>query len=251
MPKIIVSLFILLLSLQVVARTEVKVRGYSFSPFLDFKDDGTPYGATINLINALNGVQTKYLFKFYKTSSKRRYNHFENKELDIIFFEDKAWGWDKYKIDATKIFAKGGEVFIAKKAKGRSQEYFNDLNNKRIIGVLGFHYAFANFEANENILKRKFNMLLTSSPEYILDLIMKNRGEVGVITESLLRKKLNTHKKLKNEIIISKKYDQKYNHTALVREGAPINRDELNELIEKLEKLGTMKSILTKYGIKN
>lgn len=251
MPKFITSLFLILFAIQASAKIEVKVRGYAFSPFVNFKEDGTPYGATIDLIEELNRIQNKYFFKFYKTSSKRRYNHFKSNELDLIFFEDKNWGWDKYKVDSTKVFAKGGEVFIAKREQGRNQKYFEDLNNKRLIGVLGFHYAFANFEANENILRRKYSMLLTSSPEYIIDLILKDRGEVGVITESLLRKKIKENKGLESILIISNKYDQTYNHTALVREGAPISRDELNGLLISLEKSGKMKKVLSQFGIKN
>jgi len=236
--------------MSALSSTEIKVRGYSFSPFLDFKQNGEAFGATIEIIKELNMIQDKYHFKFYKTSSKRRYNHFENDDLDVIFFEDKAWGWNKYKINSTDVFAKGGEVYITKYSPKKTQNYFKNFSNKKLIGVLGFHYGFANFDANENTLKRKYNMLLTSSPESIINLILKGRGHIGVITESLLRKQLKEDKSLKRKIMISENYDQKYKHTALVNANSPITKDEMNKLINELRKTNKLIPIFKQYGIK-
>lgn len=249
--KVMKILLLTLITSQVLASIEVKVRGYSFSPFLQFDSKGKPFGATIEIIEELNKLQKKYHFKFYKTSAKRRYTHFENKELDIIFFESQQWGWSKKQVEATKPFARGGEVFITKSSPDKSQSYFSSLKNKKIIGVLGFHYAFADYNSNENVLRRKYNMLLTSTPDSIISLILKDRGQIGVITESLLRKTINREKKLKDQILVSEVYDQEYKHTALVSSSSPIRLQELESYIALLKKTGSLQKILSKYGIKN
>jgi len=248
MTKILILFF--LLSSFASAKVVVKVRGYNFAPFVNISPDGDVSGATISILNELNKIQSKFDFKFYKTSAKRRYNHFDNKEIDLIFFEDKSWGWDKYEVEQSKRFASGGEVFIAKKEYNRDQSYFQNLKTKKIIGVLGFHYSFAGYEANENILKRRFSMLLTSSPRSIVDLIIKGRGDVGIITESLLRRQLKEIPSLKSQILVSTKYDQRYEHKVLIGINSPISKSELNSYIDILKANGALKTILDNHGIK-
>jgi hypothetical protein len=36
-----------------------------------------------------------------------------------------------------------------------------DFNNNNMIGILGFHYGFANFNSGEDYLIKEFNMMLT------------------------------------------------------------------------------------------
>lgn len=248
MTKVLILFFFL--TSFASAKVVVKVRGYNFAPFVNISPDGEVSGATISILNELNKIQSKFDFKFYKTSAKRRYNHFDSKEIDLIFFEDKSWGWDKYEVEQSKRFASGGEVFIAKKGPNRDQRYFHNLKTKKIIGVLGFHYSFAGYEANENILKRRYSMLLTSSPRSIVDLIIKGRGDIGIITESLLRGQLKEIPSLKSKIIISKKYDQKYKHRVLIGLNSPIRKSELNAYMDRLKKSGVLKTILDNHGIK-
>ncbi|MBF0443005.1 MAG: hypothetical protein HQK54_13945, partial [Oligoflexales bacterium] len=58
-----------------------------------------------------------------------------------------------------------------------------------------------------------------------------------------------TNHSLAKQIIISDKLDQEYNHTILIRDNGPISVDEMNGILDKMEKGGQLKSLWWRYGI--
>lgn len=109
--------FILLLIIPFLAygKITVNVGGYNFSPYVNISDKHSPDGATISFINFLNKSQDQYEFKFIKTSAKRRYEHMRKGLFDIMFFEDRTWGWENNDQLKEINISTGGEVYIAKK----------------------------------------------------------------------------------------------------------------------------------------
>lgn len=247
-----ISLLIGLFSPASTASTiEVKVGGYLFEPFV--KNQGeNPSGLTIDLIKLLNKHQKKYRFHFVPTSPKRRYLDFERQMFDVMFFESKLWGWQETNIQASNVFLTGGEVYIANKnlKTGLNQSYFDDLESKSLVGILGFHYGFANFNSNEASLKKQFNISLVSSPQTIVNQVLAGKADVGIVTVSYLKEQMNTSKNLKQQLLISEKKDQEYNHTILVRDRhLEPSLSEINLMLEQITKNGSLNKLLKQYGI--
>lgn len=243
-----------LTTLAVKSETVIKVGGYEFPPFVNTKDLQRNNGATIDMIESLNRAQDEYLFEYYPTSSKRRYMDLAAGRYDIIMFENVEWGWEGQPVEQSKVFMTGGEVYIAYNRQGRDQHFFDNMANKRMVGILGYHYGFANFNADESYLSEHFNVLLSTDHLRNIRLILANRpelAEIAVVTRSFLGKYLRDNPKHRENLLISDKFDQVYQHRILVRDNADISVDQVNQLLMKLETDGALDMLRARYGLES
>jgi len=228
---------------------EIRVGGYLFEPFLSTKGVA-PKGLTADLIALFNQHQTKYHFKLVLTSPKRRYMDFERHLFDVMFFESIHWGWENKSVVASKVFLNGGEVYIALQKKGRTQQFFDRLNEKSISGILGYHYGFANFVSDESILKKRFQISLVNSPKTVINQVLAEKVEIGVITESFLNKELMSNTDMGKKLLVSEKYDQVYHHTILLRKNlVDLDIEAINRLLNSMESNGALGALFKKYGL--
>ncbi|HLA35798.1 MAG TPA: transporter substrate-binding domain-containing protein [Rhodocyclaceae bacterium] len=223
------------------------VGGYPFLPFVDKSS-----GVTFDLIKAMNDYQSEYRFEFVPTSANRRYRDMADGVFTVIFFENVGWGWDAKTVDSSNVYLSGdGEVYVALNAPGRGQSYFDTLQDKAIIGVLGYHYAFADFEADQLKLSQKFKILFSQDNEVSLRKLLTRHGDVAVITRSFLQGFLERHPESKGKFLVSERFDQVYTHTALVKKGSRPTVGEINALLSGMGKAGVLKKIWVKHGIAN
>lgn len=247
--KLYLVIILFLVSLSPMAKKVVLVGGYEFPPFVTLRGS-VPRGMTIDLIELLNKEQSKYLFKFVPTTPDRRYIDFSTKKYDLIFFENIIWGWQEEPIEPTKVILNGGEVFITKAVDGRDKEFFSTLKDKKILGVTGYHYNFANHVTNKDYLQKYFNMTLNEShSENIRSVIKSESPTIAIVTKSYLDLFINNNPDLKDKILISNKFDQIYRHTILARKNNNPSAKELSELIDSLKQTKKIQSIWKKYGV--
>jgi len=251
MPKTAV---ICLLCLSVLAfgspvHTEtVNVGGYHFPPFVE--QTGEKFtGLTLDLIAAMNTFQYLHRFLFIPTTSKRRYRDFNDREFDLLFFEDLRWGWEDKKMEASRIFLEGGEVYIAKATPSRDQSFFQNFKGKTMVGYLGYHYGFAGFNADGQFLHDVYNMELSTTHEGNIKKILRGLVDIAVITKSYLSRYLKQHPEIRNQLLISTESDQIYQHTILVRKGTKPSAAEINTLLDQMEQAGVLSKLWQKYGI--
>jgi len=252
MPKtaVICLLCLSVLAFDSPAHTEtVNVGGYHFPPFVELTGDKFT-GLTLDLIAAINSFQDLHRFVFIPTSSKRRYRDFNDREFDMLFFEDLRWGWEDKKMQASRVFLQGGEVYIAKAAPSRDQNFFQNFKGKTMAGYLGYHYGFANFNADDQYLHDIFNMELSTTHEGNIKKVLRGLVDIAVITKSYLDRYLKQHPGIKDQLLISVKSDQIYRHTILVRKGARPSAAEINTLLDQMEQAGVLSRLWQKYGIK-
>jgi len=252
-PLLVLTLvFGLLLSVPTFSSPiQVNVGGYLFEPFV--KTYGVkPSGLTLDLIELLNQHQSRYRFQFIHTSPKRRYHDFKRRVFDVMFFESKHWGWQDKPIEASKVFLKGGEVYISKVGDSNkpSQSFFDDLKSKSLVAILGYHYGFAGFDSNETTLNKQFDITLVNSPQTIISQVLAEKAQIGVVTVSYLKEQLKSNTQLKEDLFVSNKMDQEYQHTILVRKGhSSPSLEEMNTLLDEVAANGSLGKLLDKYGI--
>lgn len=234
-------ILLLFFSNQISAKTTIKVGAYNYPPYTEWKN-GKPKGLINDFVRILNKSQDKYNFSIVETTTGRRYYDLENKYYDIIFFENILWSWDKNKVQVSKIFLEGGEVFITKKVPGRNQSYFSDIKNKRIRAFHGYHYAFLNYSTDPKDLK-KWNVEATQSHDGNIQAIIENRADIAMITLDYLKVLFKKRPKLKDEIIVSTKFDQAYKHSAIIRADSNIPLEEVNSLLVKIKNNPEFKTI--------
>jgi ABC-type amino acid transport substrate-binding protein len=235
----------LMLASNAWAVAQVKVGGYPFPPFVDGKA-----GVAFDLMEAMNLAQTDYVFVFVETSAKRRYQHLAEGRFDLMLFESQAWGWDPAAVEASQVFLSGdGEVFVARALPGRNQTYFDNVKALKLVGTLGYHYAFANFEADPLVLQQNFRITLVSDPRRALPIILNDAADVAVVTRSFLQGYLKANPKDQPRLLVSDRTDQVYQHTVLVRKGGKPGAEAINRILKKLEASGALKKIWAKHGI--
>lgn len=227
----------------------IKVGGYFFSPFVEIDKSGKTSGLTIDFIETLNKSQKRFHFKFVQTTPVGRYKDFADGKFDVIFFESKTWGWQNKNIFSSKVFLKGGEVYIAKAAPGRDQTYFDSFSGKSLMGIEGYHYKVVNFVTDPKILASKHNMKVTDDPWGLIRSVLKNEVDIAIVTKSYLMRTFLTNKMVKSKLLISIKLDQEYNHTILGRAGGPIGKQEIDQLLDRLQEKGVTKHLWWQYGI--
>ncbi len=226
----------------------VRVGGYVFPPYVQ-EDSGKFKGLTIDLIEVMNAFQSKYRFEFVPTSPLRRYSDFENGVYDVILFESVEWGWKDLPVDCSKVYARDCEVFVAKTLPNRTQAYFDHIKGKSLLVYLGYHYPFADYNSDPEYLLHTFNARATVSHEANLRSVIAGRADLAVVTRSYLEKYLSDHPAIIPRLMISDRKEQHYDHTVLVRKSASPSVEEINDLLEKMERAGYISILLGKYGI--
>lgn len=246
--NLLISLLVGIFSLPAHAQQIVKVGGYDFPPFIDKEKGAT--SLTLDLIGALNAFQSKYIFELVHTSSKRRFVDFDEKKYDLIFFESIAWGWQGKEVDESRVIMRGGAVYITRAEKGKDQRYFDDFKGKSIWGILGYHYGFANFNSNEEFLKKNFNAHMITSQGGLIEAAAKGRADISVVVREYLQVYLTKHPELRNKILVSKKFDAVNLYTILIRKGTKPDVAEMNQLLSDMENAGVLKKLWGKYNLK-
>ena len=239
-------IFFLMASTAAIATQTVKVGASAFSPYIEAVEGSK---VRIELIDLMNAFQDKYHFELVLTGPMRRFVDFDRGLYDVSCFDNLAWGWGERAVEATQVYLSGGEVYVALAKPGRDQSFFADLTDKRMIGMRGYHYGFAKFNADPDFLEQNFGMTLTYNNENTLRFLFLNRGDVAVVTEAFLPSYFMRNPQHKNKVLISQKRDQDYMHSCIVRRGTHPNASELDQLLKAMEQKGVLKPLWKKYGV--
>jgi polar amino acid transport system substrate-binding protein len=228
---------------------QVRVGGYQFAPFVEFGQDGRASGLTLDLIEAMNQFQQDYQFIFIATEPTLRYKEFSAQRFDMLLFENKAWGWQNYPVDSSQPYLTGGERYIAKALPGRDQQYFTALSDKRLVGIRGYHYRFADFVDDPDVLHNRFNINLIDSNAGSIRMVLSGRADIAVVTQSFLTRYFQHHPTLRAQLLVSDHFDQHYQHTALIRRGMALDAEAIDELLSAMQAQGQLDQLWRKYGV--
>jgi polar amino acid transport system substrate-binding protein len=245
--KLYTLLLSLLFSTCALAADVVKVGVYDFPPYAFVTDEVT--GITVQMLAELNQFQDQFEFVAVPTTARRRYRDFEQNKFDMMIFESKKWGWQKYPLVASNTFVTGAEVYVTQANKGRNQDFFSDLKNKAMIGVLGYHYQFAGFNTEQDYLKNNFNLIQTSSEKKVLELILNGRGDIAILPKEYLHYHFSHSSEDKSKLLISDKVDQVYQHTILIRQNYKVSQEYINKLLSQMKQKGSLKALWEQYGL--
>lgn len=227
----------------------VRVGGYVFPPFVQVSSDGKWSGVTPDVIAELNTIQDEYRFEFVPTAAARRYRELETGHFDMLFFENPAWGWQGEAVQSLEGAVLGRALFIARAIDGRGQDYFDVRQDKRIALFSGYHYAFAGFIADAAHLRDAHNAVLTFSQESNIQMVLRGRVDMAVVTESFLEAYLSRHPQYRSRLLVAEEADQYYQHFLLMRSGAEPGLDQMKAYLDRLQGSGVLARILERNGI--
>ena len=232
------------------AKNVVKVGGYEFPPYIEIVD-GRASGLTVELISELNKIQPSYHFELVLTKPIRRFKDYQQGLFDAVFFEDPNWGWlqGNHIISNSPVIATDSEVFIALKQFAKSQAWFDNLDDKTLIGILGYHYQLANFENNPSILENEYKMTLLSSHKKSIELVLKKRSDMAIVTRSYLNQYLNKYPESKKKLLISERVAQTYKNQLLIRPTHQLNVNTLYKIVKKTLAQNTLATKFKTLGL--
>lgn len=236
----------LLLAQPASSQQTIRVAGYPFSPFVT-KDQNSYSGITLDFIHALNECQQTYRFEFVPTTAATRYTAFRHGRFDMMLFENQQWGWQTYPVEFIPTSLLDGDVMVALNLPGRDLTLFEHPEQRSLIAVAGYHYGFANFDSNPEHLRQRFNILLVNNNHSSLMALQRRRGEIALITFSHLAIELAQNPDLRQELLISPQFDNRYHLGVILRKQNTLTLAEMSRLIDILARQQTLPHLWHKY----
>jgi ABC-type amino acid transport substrate-binding protein len=227
----------------------VRVGAAHFPPYTIRPENGADTGLLPQLVEALNRLQSDYQFVLVPTSIPRRFGDFKQGRIDMAIFENPDWGWKDIPHTYVDMGLEDAEIFVAQREDGRQQNYFADLTGKRLALFSGYHYEFANFNADPKYLAQNYNATLTYSHDSNLLMVLRSRADIALVTRSYLFDYLLRNEKVRDELLVSQRIDQVYHHYAILRPTAPITGAAFGKLLQGLRDNGEMLKIFEPYKI--
>ncbi|KPZ04543.1 Uncharacterized protein ALO43_03660 [Pseudomonas tremae] len=240
----------LMVAPSVVAAQLVRVAAVHFPPYMVRPEKGEDTGLLPKLINALNAEQNDYEFVMIPTSVPRRFRDFSEGRFDIAMFENPEWGWKDIPHDTVDLGLEDAEVYVARQVEGRQQDYFDTLSDKRLALFSGYHYGFANFNADQKYLSEHFDMTSTYSHDSNLLMVVRGRADVAPVTRSYLIDFMSNHPSEASHLMVSERVDQVYRQYALLRPGGNIDVPHFTRLLDNLRSGGELATIFQPLHIK-
>lgn len=238
-----------LLAFPVSAAQVVKIGAAHFPPYTIRPEKGADTGLLPELVAALNAAQQNYQFVLVPTSIPRRFRDFEQGRIDMAIFENPEWDWQTIPHESVDMKLEDAEIFVTRKVEGRGQSYFNDLQGKRLALFSGYHYAFAQFNADPKYLSEHFDTTLTYSHDSNLLMVMRDRADIALVTRSYLSDFMARNRTEAAQLLVSERVDQTYRHFALLRPKSPISAAQFEDLLQQLRDNGQMLKIFQPYRI--
>ncbi|MDB6049459.1 MAG: Periplasmic binding protein [Pseudomonas sp.] len=236
-------------TLQSGASQLVRVGAAHFPPYTVRPEKGEDTGLLPKLVEALNGLQTDFQFLLVPTSIPRRFRDFEQGRIDMAVFENPDWGWKDIPHVDVDMGLEDAEIFVAKRADGRTQAYFDDLTGKRLALFSGYHYEFANFNADPKYLAEHFDATLTYSHDANLLMVLRDRTDIALVTRSYLSDYMARNRSEASQLLVSDRIDQVYRHFALLSPNAAITGAQFSALLQQLRENGQMFKIFQPFRI--
>lgn len=227
----------------------VRVGAAHFPPYTIRPENGADTGLLPQLIEALNRSQSDYQFVLVPTSIPRRFGDFKQGRIDMAIFENPEWGWKDIPHDDVDMGLEDAEIFVAQREDGRQQNYFSSLSGKRLALFSGYHYEFANFNADPKYLAHNYNATLTYSHDSNLLMVARGRADIALVTRSYLSDFMVRNADTATQFLVSERIDQIYHHYALLRPKAPITGPAFAALLKRLRDNGEMLKIFEPYRI--
>jgi len=232
--------------------TEITVGVYHFPPIASVDANGKPSGLLGDLLQELEQANPTVSFRVFHTSPKRRYLDFEAGLYDVIFFESPGWGWTKRNVDISRPILADEELYVALKKPGRDDSFFDDLEQRSIVAISGYHYGFTGYETDNSVLEQKFNIEFSDSHSRNIKLIKADRpsvAEVAIVSHSYLQRHLARHPEDWDKLLVSREPDQRYQLSIIARKGGAASADEMLRLLAPLVDNGRYRQIVENWGL--
>ena len=198
-------------------------------PFLDAS--GTS-GAGVDILVALNKVQSKFKFVHRFIPAMRTQESIARGWVDISMWDNPKWGWKDGEVSPSKALVASRDVYITRKSATKTQAFFEKITDKKLAVVNGYHYKIFKFENAPKLLDQLYDVSLVGSEEAVIKKVLANRSEVGIVSETALNWYFKQHPEASASILVSDKSDTQYKRYFLIADETTIKVEELNRFLK-------------------
>ncbi|MBD3640458.1 MAG: transporter substrate-binding domain-containing protein [Marinobacter sp.] len=234
------------------ADKEIVVGVYDFPPVAQITENRKVEGLVGDLLEELETLHPDIDFRIFHTSPKRRYLDFDAHLYDVIFFESPSWEWQDKQALISPPLLMDEDLYIALNKPGRDASFFDDLEQRNIVALSGYHYGFAGLETNPQEMERRFSIEFSDSHQRNLNLIKADRpsvAQVAIINESYLQMHLDQHPEDRDLFLISEQPDQTYQLSIITHPEGPVTARDMMNLLTPLIETGRYQSLVRKWGL--
>ena len=215
----------------------IKVGVYEYGVVYYF-EDGKQHGIAPILINLLNDLQDDYRFQLAETSSRRRYRALSSGEIDLVLLESSQWEWQELDVSFSDRIVTERDVYLTSSSRLDAQSLFADVTAHRILCVLGFHYGFAEFNANPQYLRDNFDVLLRYNEKDVLNGVLTDEAPIGIVSAGFLGRQFVADSRMRDRVVIADEPDGVYDLVSVLSNKSAISLERLNQLIAQLRENG-------------
>lgn len=231
------------------AQIKVVVASDSWAQLMYLDDKNVPRGAIADFVNRMNEVQDKFRFELIIYPRLRVDRAFMDKEADVYPLRTTLWTNPALGLLPTKTLFSSGDIYFAKRSnRFGGRKVFDDLKAKSIVGVRGYHYGLFNNNSDEAYVKKNFNAYLVASNEAVIQFILADRADVGIVPEVIMAKYLEDPT-MREQLIVADEFDSRVEFSNLVRKDGPISVDQMNAIVDLLIKSGDVNKLKVKLSI--
>jgi len=227
-------------------RQPVIVGGYQFEPFVGPQD-----GVSRDFVGLLNNVQDRYDFTFREITAPERYGAMARAQIDMILFEEAVWGWDDQpvQVDVTVPILSGAEVLVGRAGEFRGNLLYSALKTRRLALTIGYHYGFADFNADQAYLRTNFNVVFAEHQRDTLNLLLAGEADIAVLNEAFLERAYTADPSLRAALVQADRHDQDYSLPIMVRRDGPVTAAELNGILTEMRRTGQLTTFFNFKGL--
>ena len=225
---------------------KVTVGGYQFEPFVD----GTS-GVSPDLIALLNQSQSDVRFDFVLIPAQRRYERMQSGKIDMLMFEMAAWGWqDKaVPVETTAPLLSGHEAFVARRDRWDTALPPEDRLTRKLALTLGYHYAFAGFNADQKYLKSHYDVVFAETQTKVLKHLLAGNADIAIVSDLFLTTAMIKDPSIDRVVVTVSPPDQLYDLPLMVRKSAPVTAAELGKMLKALKKDSKLQQFFAVRGL--
>ena len=223
----------------------LKVGGYPFEPFVD--DD---QGITADFIALLNRSQQQIHFEFVPIPSQRRYELMRREVIDAVFFEMPVWGWQGFEedVEVSSSILRGTEVFVARRDSS-TEDLFGLSHDRKVALTLGYHYAFAGFNSDQNHLRTIVDPIFAEKVSQTLRYLRSGAADMAVMSDIFLLSQYEKNPNLQSELTIGPVPDHDYSLPVIIHKSAPVTAQQIDDIVNGLRKSGELARFFEQYGL--
>lgn len=223
-------------------RIPVKVGAYEYGVVYYF-ENGEPNGIVPILIKMLNDIQTDYDFQLAETSSRRRYQSIGAGEVDLVLLESSQWEWQDFDVGFSEPIVREKDLYVALAERTDLDQLFANVTTQPMLCVLGFHYGFADFNADPDFLQQNFDVLLRYNEKEVLNGLVAGEAPIGIVSAGFLARQFVADPALRDRVVMADEPDATYDLVSVVSNSSAIPIAEFNKLIDQLHATGEVERL--------